>query len=243
MEEQKPVQPTPVVNPVEPKPKSNLLMIGLGLIILVLLLVSGYLGYQNMQLQKEVTSMKTADKMMVETSPNPVATTDPTNGWKTYTNSDFNFSFKYPTNFEVNDGSNENGLFVTAQVSGIETVPHGSFSVTTDKNSGIDSIINDLYNLSNNGSYKSPTSVSTYTRNQDINIGGIIAHIYTETGNTVADAPIDHSNIILIQRDNKYYVISYWYNDTSNLSNDSVEYGISYQNILNQILSTFKFTQ
>lgn len=39
----------------------------------------------------------------------PVLTTDPTANWKTYTNTDFRFNFKYPSDFSVENTANNSG--------------------------------------------------------------------------------------------------------------------------------------
>jgi len=110
MEEQNSVQSpqqttASIVVPIEKK--SPVLVILLVLILLVSIGASGFLFYQNMQLQKKIDGMKVAAVVPLpeaSVSPSPVVMVDPTNGWKTYTNSDYKFSFMYPSGYG-NDGT------------------------------------------------------------------------------------------------------------------------------------------
>lgn len=69
------------------------------LIILVFLLlgITAFLAYQNLQLQKQIVSFQT------QPSPSPESTIDPTSNWKTYTNTKYGFSIKYPGNWSVKE--------------------------------------------------------------------------------------------------------------------------------------------
>ncbi|CAN5314673.1 hypothetical protein BH10PAT1_BH10PAT1_1350 [soil metagenome] len=221
MEEQKlPNAPvsneTPVLNPIETKPKSNMVMIGLGIIILVLLIMSGYLGYQNMQLQKEITGMKVGQKVAVN-SPTPVATVDPTAGWKTYTNNLWKFSISYPKDVLVECTPNDiDGLRLWRLP--YECSPGDIFYEV----SAIGYKIEDYQ--------KSGTPISSTKK---ITIANVEAteNIYTYTE---ADGPLmssGSSREILIPTQNG--VIQLF----------SLGKSTEVQNRFDQILSTFKFTQ
>lgn len=69
------------------------------IIILLLFLVasltlSGYFYWQN-------TLLCSTEPMTLSPSPTPTASADPTDNWKTYTNSVHNISFKYPVDWEL----------------------------------------------------------------------------------------------------------------------------------------------
>jgi hypothetical protein len=76
------------LQPQAPVKSSKFPVIPFLLVILVLLLAStGFLYYQNINLQKQISSLKNTT---------PTTTPDPTANWKTYTNDKLGFSFKYP---------------------------------------------------------------------------------------------------------------------------------------------------
>lgn len=111
---------TPALEPNQPlvKPviqKQNPFLFVLVVLVIVLLGSTGYLAFQNVKLQKEIAGMK------VTTHPStPTTTSDPTAGWKTYTNSQFNISFKYPNDQDINEIDNVQnaGQFVVNMKSG-----------------------------------------------------------------------------------------------------------------------------
>ncbi len=90
MEDQTPIPTESVtVNTVEPvKPKPSFAVPLLSILTLVLVASTGFLAYQNMQLQKQVAALTTTVI--------PSAVSDPTANWKTYTNNKIQLSFKYP---------------------------------------------------------------------------------------------------------------------------------------------------
>lgn len=94
---QPPIQaPAPEAAPAPevPKKSGNPLAILLSIVIVLLLSLSGYLYYQNMQLQKQIN-----ETVVIESSPKPEETADPTLIWKSYTNTELGFSIKYPNNW------------------------------------------------------------------------------------------------------------------------------------------------
>lgn len=78
------------------------------LLVLVLLACTVYFTYQNYQLRKQISQPQT------QPSPTPTATPDETANWKTYTNSEFNFSFMYPPDWtkRENTPTSENLMIV-----------------------------------------------------------------------------------------------------------------------------------
>lgn len=85
------------------KPKSNFLSILLVVLILVLMGVSAFLGYQNWQLQQEIKRFEEIIKVdnAPYEFPSPTPTPDPTANWETYTNTEYGFSVKYPSNVSI----------------------------------------------------------------------------------------------------------------------------------------------
>lgn len=88
-------QPMPV------QPKSNSMMVVLIVLVFILLAATGFLGYQNMQLQTQIKEMnlvlyETTSELII-----PSVTADPTANWKTYNNTKYGFQFKYPSAFST----------------------------------------------------------------------------------------------------------------------------------------------
>ncbi len=114
-----PVQPlVPAMPPMESTPvppaikKTNwVLILGIVLLLVSVLALVGYYLYQNSQSRVSVSTP------IALTSISPIATTDPTADWKTYTNQKALFTFKYPTQFKVDPDCIENktcnGSFLT----------------------------------------------------------------------------------------------------------------------------------
>lgn len=113
-ENQTPVVPEVNSQVIAEQPKqSNFIIILLSVLLLISVLIAGFFAYQTQKLVKELTNIKTQStatpEANIEPTIEPVATTDPTANWKTYTNK--TFSFKYPSNwmfenqFSVPDGN------------------------------------------------------------------------------------------------------------------------------------------
>ncbi len=88
------------------QPKTNnFLTILLSVLLIISVAISGFFAFQTQKLVKELTVLKTQEKTINASSSEPVPTnspaiTDPAESWKTYSNSKYGFSFKYPSNFE-----------------------------------------------------------------------------------------------------------------------------------------------
>jgi len=93
----KPNPPTvsPATEPnAQPKSK-NWLLVGVFVLLIVSLLTTGFLAYQNFQLKKQV--------QQVQITPVPATPTpDPTADWKTFSNKENGYSIKYPTAWFLN---------------------------------------------------------------------------------------------------------------------------------------------
>lgn len=73
-------------------PTSHTPLIALTILLILSVIVSGYLGYQNLQLQKQITKLNI--------QPTPTPTTDPTANWKIFSSADTDFTFSYPSDFD-----------------------------------------------------------------------------------------------------------------------------------------------
>lgn len=83
----------------------------LGILVLILIGLSGYLFYLNQSLKKELISL----------SPSPIATSIPTNNWSTYVNSKYGYSFKYPSDLIILGVENGLGLTdITKESTGVD---------------------------------------------------------------------------------------------------------------------------
>lgn len=75
-------------------------ILSMTIFILLSLAAVAFLYYQNQELKGMLAGYQTP-----AASPTPTATDDPTAGWKTYTNSQIGFSFEYPSDWILKDGS------------------------------------------------------------------------------------------------------------------------------------------
>ncbi len=97
--DQEPPQPT--ISPTPPAPKPSILLAVLSIFLCISLAGIGLLAYQNMQLQKQIISLQSQPTPTPLPAETLVKEGDPTANWKTYTNSKYNFTFKYPDNKRV----------------------------------------------------------------------------------------------------------------------------------------------
>lgn len=82
------------------KPNSFLITL-LSILLLISCLIAGFFAWQTQKLVKELT----AYRLQPTATQTPTPTPDPTAGWKTYTNEEYKFSFKYPQKYTINDPS------------------------------------------------------------------------------------------------------------------------------------------
>lgn len=71
------------------------------IIIVILIGVLGYFIYQNTQLQKNGGNLTAPSVIPTVNSPKSSLTLNSTANWKTYTDPKYNYSFKYPTRYEI----------------------------------------------------------------------------------------------------------------------------------------------
>jgi len=103
----------PAVTP--EKPKINYLLVGEVALVCSLIFGFGgyYLGKQSSNPQyvnNEVQTNPTATPYLNNPTINPSSTPDPTANWKTYTNSEVGFRFKYPSEWKTQTGIPNSGL-------------------------------------------------------------------------------------------------------------------------------------
>lgn len=96
-----PVVQTAVAVPAnDQSPKANsFLVVLLSILLFISVSIAGFFAYQTQKLVKELTTLKTVP--IPEVTIEPVATTDPTADWKTYTNNKYSLVFKYPDSWEI----------------------------------------------------------------------------------------------------------------------------------------------
>ncbi|CAN5315308.1 hypothetical protein BH10PAT1_BH10PAT1_1420 [soil metagenome] len=122
MEENKTSEPTqvaPAIKSLKIKKQIPIVYLILGLTILVLVGLSGYLGYKDIQLQKQISEIKVTETV----SPTPIATADPTTDWKIFTNPTNKTLVKYPSAWTISlttppadqiaEGNNTNTLNIS----------------------------------------------------------------------------------------------------------------------------------
>lgn len=98
MEENNSVVPQ---NPASINKTSLNLIVVLVLALLLSLVGTVYLGFQNMQLQKQISGLNKTTATAA-----PSATPDSTANWKTYSNTKYNYSIKYPNNWSYQENAN-----------------------------------------------------------------------------------------------------------------------------------------
>ena len=93
--------------PVEVKPKKELLIPILLILLLIVFGITAYLGYQYYQSTKQLDT--TTNEIQPSSLPTDESTSipDPTTDWKIFSNTKYGYQFKYPDNWEVNRGPGE----------------------------------------------------------------------------------------------------------------------------------------
>jgi hypothetical protein len=236
------VPPTPVISPT-PQPHSKVLAI----IALLCLGIAGFFAYQYFQLKQQI-SQQAQTNLSISPSPNlnqqqtafPTTAvqqiTDSTKDWQIYTSSTYNLSFKYPNSFRVNESNkNDTGFGKSISVDYNQTggQPQRWISISiVDKTT-----IQPLLNLSMGQVYKY-TPVKDFpvsnTRLSNQQIGGIEAMVFdADRGWEMPTGPL---RTFIVLKDNVYYKIFTTYSNTSVGPNNN------FVQIVDQILSTFSFS-
>jgi hypothetical protein len=117
---QEPISDPITVSPLPPKDNHTVMIASMAVFTLLTLSAAAFLYYQNQQLKNMLASYQTP-----VSSPTPLVSPEPsaqaeTANWKTYTNSKYGFSFKYPGDWEVKT-TLENFKFVIGPSSELTT--------------------------------------------------------------------------------------------------------------------------
>ena len=151
-----------------------------------------------------------------------VKTTDPALSWKTYTNTKYGFSFQYPTNTKVM--GDINGLTYTMIDNGkAVTVMIGNNS---QKNSIQDYFLNQIQP-------QEPQSISKYVSFKDLKNGTSNLVWAAQDPNFFKLQTTGLNNYLIATPTN--YIVNFNVQDSASLEPSS--------SLINQILSTFKFTK
>jgi len=93
-----------------PEPTKQKLRLIIDLLVLVLLIlgITGYLVYQNYQLKQEIVQKQPTSTSLPEVTkqpetPNAIPNEELTTNWKTYSNTKYNFTFKYPNGWKYQE--------------------------------------------------------------------------------------------------------------------------------------------
>jgi hypothetical protein len=201
----------------QPSNNSNgITVLSMAIFILLSLGVIVFLYYQNQQLKNMLVNYQTP---AASPTPTPVATTDPTVNWKTYTNSIQNFTFKYDSSWTLDKkGDNEK---LNAQI-----------KLTRDKTT-----IQIYANMDGIG------GLGRDYQGTKMVVSGITLYEYkvANTSNktqTIGLTDTLNKSLGFFQQNGKTYSITLTYPD----SLDQTDEGSNLQKEFNQILSTFKFT-
>lgn len=245
-----PITPPPLEKPVMrevPKPKSKVLPILITFLMVGLLSILGYWGYNKYFVSQEQTT--------VEVSPTPVATIGPTLDWQIYSIDTLNVSFKLPPEITEESGklsekvySGQKGTMLTFFDTDSQVLQPFSVGTTSvDYLDGRGGLFSDLQGFIKEGdkymakfvqgrTFDIPTNLVTEINNDDFGIIRIIGQSYTtgEYRGPIAGTPGDGyvGAIINIPLNKTYTGL------TINMKLDD-EHTIK---LFDQILSTFKFT-
>lgn len=110
MENQIPIVPVVAPQIVVQQPKqSNFLVILLSVLLLISVSIAGYFAYQTQRLVNELRVMSNESKQISEPTfepglePEPIPLEIITKDWKTYTNTKYKYTFKYPLEAVISD--------------------------------------------------------------------------------------------------------------------------------------------
>jgi len=236
--------------PQTPKRKSKLGMIIALVIILFLLFISGSAGYaifknlqtNNQQVACTLEAMICPDGSSVgrtgpncEFSPCPTVAPDPTADWETYENTDYNFSFKYPSSFNLIRG--EKTEFTSKNFDNQPlTVQRYALEFTNGEMVQYDKEYPPEKDRSYLGIVVVPTNGKTIMQeynNRETNFGTTNVTLLETTGNADEVAEVSNiANLLRLYRKNNYFI-------SFTSSQDGPGEIDKYRD---QILSTFKFT-
>lgn len=194
-------------------PKKTFIVFPTVILLILVSLFTGYLLYQNHLLKQQVIKLTT--KQTVAAS--PTATPDPTTSWETFVFEPIGHIFKYPTGWTAVQC--EQGVYLFAQPTqrtgtSCETPPFGEILISFNQKP------------IENGYLKSSDYILEREENITLLFGLAIKKVIKETKES--PGPKNYIQITFKGINNYYYSIS---------SED-----LQYEIILDQILSTFQFT-
>ena len=214
-------QPTPETPPVIQEvpdesvamPKKTFIVFPTVVLLILVSLFAGYLLYQNHLLKQQI--MKLATKQT--TTPSPTATADPTTGWVTFVFEPIGHIFKYPTGWTAVQC--EQGIYLFVQPTqrtgtSCETPPFGEIFVSFNQKP------------IGNGYLKSSDYVLEREENITLSFGQAVKKVVEKIKES--PGPKNYIQITFKGTNNYYYSIS----------TEDLQYEIT----LDQILSTFQFT-
>lgn len=209
--------------------RGNILVIFLALALVFSTVAIGYLFVQNKQLQNQkvqpVLPIQNPSSTNNFPTPVPAPTVDPTANWKTFTNDKFGYSFKYPSDWEVIRAMN-----TWTQVQLSRKISETEARQKNLPNSGGFFVVDVSINYNKFTRPDTTPSSSWITEVTNLTVSGVQANKYRTTftqsirpgvnpGDGETTVMMSHNGIdfALLLRDNRY------------------------QDIFDQILSTFKF--
>lgn len=219
-----PAQTIPPIQPPLPPPQSRSFL-SKPLIILLIVFVLFAIFYAGMyfKLNSMITNIITPPKLTpTSVAQIPTPTPDPTTNWKTYTNTKYSLSFKYPSTWFFKDAAGIAPGTYLASIAFFKngTTPH----ISTGRGDNGNEV---LYLYISNPTFNNKTI--TETKEQ------FIQEIRTlnQSAITVDGHPAGY--------DSNYKSYSIWYNDTIQIYISPWNDGVEAEKNINAILSTFKF--
>jgi hypothetical protein len=223
-----PPQTEPIPTVEVPKPKNNLLVILIVAIVSMAIGAVGFWAYER-YLVKGPIAQNTLP------SPTPMATADPTTNWKTYTNSKYNYSLKYPDSWSITEifAGSEIGKPASSMSTSIAISPSDKLSVPRfqleidDPSANLS--ISQTYDLW----FKNLKENQYYVIDKQLTLN--INNIQMDS---LEGFSTDQSGIKVLNK-------AYFFNSSANKYFDiltTVDSNSTNSAIIDQILSTFKFT-
>lgn len=119
--------------PLPPTPKTSWTIPFLLVLSIFSLAISGYLFWQNQKLQQKLAATTTPSAVAVQSSSSPTIIpfssplpetppADPTEGWKTYTNTNISATIKYPSEWSIKTDTNNKSVDFDTKTSSPKTV-------------------------------------------------------------------------------------------------------------------------
>lgn len=218
------------------------------IIIIALIGALGYFAYQNIQLRNNNTNSTTQSVTPTANLSKPSLTPDPTVNWKTYTNTKYGYTFKYPSSYYLMESSSESTSDVTPTSEDIRLLDTSKelvlmMTINFSKNDFLtyaNDLFKDLSGLKFNETYGSrhnalgdieDNSVVTSINKEYLN--GTPAYSFTIKGNLLpgfnlpTNKPLTSKYLVVELNNNQYILLT-------NLNPDETS---------KNIFSTFKFTQ